>query len=118
MQVALPLAGVAKRPGRRRVRTPGLLFIAALPMAVIALFVAVLIFLSFQTGLAGSGGQTLTLTNYTDLLGDSLFYTALINTAVFAVVSIVAAARRPTPRRSADRAATHRASPCPRARCR
>jgi len=91
MQVALPLAGVAKRPGRRRVRTPGLLFIAALPMAVIALFVAVLIFLSFQTGLAGSGGQTLTLTNYTDLLGDSLFYTALINTAVFAVVSIVVA---------------------------
>ncbi|MFI5270171.1 MAG: ABC transporter permease, partial [Chloroflexota bacterium] len=72
----------------RRIRTPGLLLVALLPMAVIALFVAVLLFLSFQSGLAGTGSQSSTLANYAELLGDSLFYTAVLNTAVFALVSI------------------------------
>lgn len=90
MQAALRLPRAASRPRGRRIRNPGLLLIALLPMAVIALFVAVLIFISFQGGLAGAGAQS-TLSNYGELLGDSLFYTAILNTAVFAVVSIVVA---------------------------
>ena len=90
MQATLRLPLAAARPGRRRLRNPGLILVALLPMAVIAILVAVLIFLSFQGGLAGARAQS-TLANYGDLLGDSLFYSALLNTAVFAVVSICVA---------------------------
>ena len=91
MQATLRLPLEVKRPRRRRVRNPGLLLVALLPMAVIAVLVAVLIFISFQAGLAGSDAQASTLANYAELLSDSLFYTALRNTAVFAVVSILVA---------------------------
>ena len=90
MQATLRLPLAAARPGRRRLRNPGLIAVALLPMVVIAIFVAVLIFISFQGTLSGVGAQS-TLANYSELLGDSLFYTALLNTAVFAVVSICVA---------------------------
>ncbi|HLG69013.1 MAG TPA: iron ABC transporter permease [Chloroflexota bacterium] len=73
-------------------RVPGLMLALALaPMAVIALFVAVLIWISFQKGVTGTATAQYALENYTALLGDPFFYSVCLNTLVFAAVTVVVA---------------------------
>lgn len=60
-------------------------------MAAIALLVAVLIWMSFQKGLTGTASAATTLQNYTDLLGDPFLYTVILNTLVFAAVTVLVA---------------------------
>jgi iron(III) transport system permease protein len=92
MQASLELPLAAARPRTRRMRVPGLLLgLALVPMAVIAIFVAVLIWVSFQTGLIGTSQAVYTLRNYTDLFGDSFFYGVALNTIIFAAVTVVVA---------------------------
>ncbi|MFI5267288.1 MAG: ABC transporter permease [Chloroflexota bacterium] len=89
MQATLRLPVAATRPRMRRVRVPRLLLgLALAPMAVIALFVVVLIWVSFQKGLIGTSQAVYTLENYTALLGDSFFYGVAVNTLVFAAVTV------------------------------
>ncbi|HEX6512814.1 MAG TPA: iron ABC transporter permease [Chloroflexota bacterium] len=76
----------------RRPRVPGVLLgLALLPMVIIALFVAVLIWTGFTKGLAGTSTLSYTLENYSSLFGDPFFYSVLLNTLQFAAVTVVVA---------------------------
>lgn len=67
-----------------RVRKPPLLLSLALaPMAVILLFVAVLVWVSFQRGIVGTAAASYTLENYWVIFGDTFIYHVLWNTGIF-----------------------------------
>jgi iron(III) transport system permease protein len=67
-----------------RLRTsPLLLTLAAMPMLVILVLVAVLIWISFQTGLVGTAYATYTLKNYREILGDPFVLKVFWNTVIF-----------------------------------
>lgn len=67
-----------------RLRTsPLLLSLAALPMFVILVLVAVLVWISFQTGIVGSPDATYTLDNYIEILGDPFVLKVFWNTVIF-----------------------------------
>jgi len=67
-----------------RLRTsPLLLTLAALPMFVILVLVAVLVWISFQTGIVGTPSATYTLNNYSEILGDPFVLKVFWNTIVF-----------------------------------
>jgi iron(III) transport system permease protein len=91
-QAALAAPLPVARPHARRLRVPGLLLgLALLPMGIIALLVAVLVWIGFTKGLAGTSTLTYTLENYTDLLGDPFFYSVVLNTLQFAAVTVAVA---------------------------
>jgi iron(III) transport system permease protein len=84
MQVA---SGLSRVPALRlrlpRVSALGVL--ALLPMGLLLTFVAVLGWVSLQTGIVGTAGAVYTLSNYSALLGDPFVLVVLWNTAQFAV---------------------------------
>lgn len=67
-----------------RLRTSLLLVsLAALPMLAIVVLVAVLVWISFQTGLVGTSQATYTLKNYEEILGDPFVLKVFWNTIIF-----------------------------------
>jgi multiple sugar transport system permease protein len=94
---ATALPGEARREDRRRVwqRTAsglsGPLFVlpAMLVLALVLVFPLVYVILTSFQGAGSSPGLRPTLANYTQLLQDARFGTALWNTVVFTVVSVV-----------------------------
>jgi iron(III) transport system permease protein len=67
-----------------RLRTsPLLLALAALPMFVIVVLVAVLVWISFQTGIVGTANAIYTLKNYREILGDPFVLKVFWNTFIF-----------------------------------
>lgn len=67
----------------RRVSALGVL--ALLPMALLVLFVAVLVWVSFQSGTVGTASAVYTLSNYAQLVADPSVLSVLWNTAQFAL---------------------------------
>ncbi len=60
-------------------------------MLVILVLVAVLIWISFQSGILGTSDAVYTLGNYSEVFEDPLFAEAVINTAIFAVTATIVA---------------------------
>lgn len=71
-------------PALRSQVPPALLVLAAVPMGVILVFVATMLWISFQTGLVGTPSATYTVRNYAAIFGDPFVYEVFRNTAVFA----------------------------------
>ena len=65
--------------------------LASLPLLVIFALVAVLVWISFQTGILGSFEADYSLTNYGELLGDPFVARVTLNTLVFSVVTTLVA---------------------------
>ena len=65
--------------------------LASLPLLVIFALVAVLVWISFQTGILGSFEADYSLTNYGELLGDAFVARVTFNTLVFSVVTTLVA---------------------------
>ena len=65
--------------------------LASLPLLVIFALVAVLVWISFQTGILGSFEADYSLTNYGELLGDPFVARVTFNTLVFSVVTTLVA---------------------------
>lgn len=75
-----------------RFRTsPLLLSLALLPMLLIVALVAVLVWISFQTGIVGSPSATYTLKNYADILGDPFVLKVFWNTMIFTLSTTLTA---------------------------
>ncbi|HEY7708829.1 MAG TPA: ABC transporter permease subunit, partial [Candidatus Entotheonella sp.] len=75
-----------------RLRTsPALLALAVAPMLVILLMVAVLLWISFQSGLVGTPKAVYTVQNYTDILGDPFVLRVVWNTLIFTLATTVTA---------------------------
>jgi iron(III) transport system permease protein len=68
-------------------RASPLLVPALIPMVVLAVLVACLVWMSFIQGIVGTSAMQYTLGNYAALLFDSAFLPVLFNTAVFAICS-------------------------------
>jgi iron(III) transport system permease protein len=77
--------------GGRIQSSPALLGIAALPLAVILIFVAVMIWVSFQRGLLGTAAVSYTLENYRAIFTDPFLFRVLWNTAVFTIATTLVA---------------------------
>lgn len=71
--------------------SPILISLAALPMLVILVLVAVLILISFQTGILGTSDATYTLSNYSDVFEDPIFFEAVWNTVIFSITATIVA---------------------------
>lgn len=71
--------------------SPVLLGLAIVPMAVIFVLVAVLIWISFQTGILGTLDATYTLRNYAEILADPFVARVTLNTLVFTVTTTLVA---------------------------
>src|SRR5262249_49362704 len=71
--------------------SPALLALAALPIAVIALFVAVMIWVSLQRGMLGTAGAAYTLENYVAIFSDPFLYRVLWNTAGLTLTTTIIA---------------------------
>src|SRR6266536_2082661 len=84
MQVATGLPP-AQAPHLRLPRLTPLGGLALLPIGLLLMFVVVLVWVSFQTGIVGTAGAVYTLNNYAALLGDPFVLTVLWNTAQFAL---------------------------------
>lgn len=67
--------------------SPALIALAALPMLVIFILVAVLIWISFQSGILGTPDAIYTLSNYTEVFEDPLFVEAVYNTIIFSITA-------------------------------
>lgn len=67
--------------------SPALLGLAAVPIAVILIFVAVMVWVSFQRGLLGTSAAVSTLDNYRTIFTDPFLYRVLWNTALFALTT-------------------------------
>lgn len=65
--------------------SPLLLFLAAVPMFLILVLVAVLVWVSFQAGIVGTPSATYTLGNYVTIFGEPFVLRVFANTAVFTV---------------------------------
>ncbi|MCY4440531.1 MAG: iron ABC transporter permease [Deltaproteobacteria bacterium] len=65
-----------------------LLPIALAPMALVAVFILVIVWVSVQTGTLGTAHSTYTLENYRDVLGDSEIYGVVWNTLWFACSTV------------------------------
>jgi iron(III) transport system permease protein len=71
-----------------RLRTsPLLLTLAVVPMLVILVLVAALVWISFQTGVVGTPKAVYTLKNYTDILGDPFVLKVFWNTLIFTLAT-------------------------------
>ena len=71
--------------------SPALIALAAVPMFVIMVLVTILIWISFQTGILGTADATYSLSNYTEVFDDSLFFEAVSNTAIFSITATLIA---------------------------
>jgi iron(III) transport system permease protein len=60
-------------------------------MLVIVVLVAVLVWISFQTGIVGSPSATYTLKNYADILGDPFVLKVFWNTIIFTLSTTLTA---------------------------
>ncbi|TAJ75958.1 iron ABC transporter permease, partial [bacterium] len=69
--------------GWRLQAPPALLWLTLAPIAVIVVFVAVMIWVSFHRGVFGTATATYTLENYQEILTDPFLYRVLWNTATF-----------------------------------
>ncbi len=67
--------------------SPILLALAALPMFVIIVLVAALVWISFQTGIIGTPEASYTLNNYMEILGEPFVLKAFWNTVVFTLAT-------------------------------
>ncbi|HXV82133.1 MAG TPA: iron ABC transporter permease [Candidatus Binatia bacterium] len=67
--------------------SPILLALAGLPMLVIVVLVAALVWISFLTGIIGTPDATYTLNNYVELLGDPFVVKVFWNTVVFTLAT-------------------------------
>src|SRR5919199_6287538 len=86
MQIAARLPhGQLLGPRLPRVTLLGVL--AALPMLLLLLFVAVLVWVSLQTGTVGTSSADYSLRNYAELVSDPFVLTVLWNTAQFALAA-------------------------------
>lgn len=65
-----------------------LLPVALAPMALVAMFILVIVWVSFQSGTLGTAHSSYTLENYHDVLGDSEIYGVLWNTLWFAFSTV------------------------------
>jgi iron(III) transport system permease protein len=75
-----------------RLRTsPILLALAALPMFIIVVLVAALVWISFQTGIIGTPDASYTWNNYVEILGEPFVLKALWNTVVFTLATTATA---------------------------
>jgi iron(III) transport system permease protein len=75
-----------------RLRTsPLLLALAALPMLVIVVLVAALVWISFQTGIIGTPDASYTLNNYAEILGEPFVLKVFWNTVVFTLATTLTA---------------------------
>ncbi|MGH7823786.1 MAG: ABC transporter permease [Candidatus Binatia bacterium] len=80
------MEAVLKLPRLLRIRlrtSPILLSLAALPMFVILVLVAALVWISFQAGIVGTSNATYTLDNYAEILGDPFMLKVFWNTVIF-----------------------------------
>ena len=85
---------VAGWPRLRALRPKGsplLTGLASIPLLVIFVLVAVLVWISFQTGILGSFEADYSLDNYAELLGDDFVARVTLNTLIFTVVTTVVA---------------------------
>jgi iron(III) transport system permease protein len=73
-----------KFPAIRILRVSPLVPVALLPMLVLAGFILVILWVSFQTGVIGTAQAQYTLDNYRAVFADPLAYGSLLNTLVFA----------------------------------
>jgi iron(III) transport system permease protein len=71
--------------------SPILLTLAALPMLVIVVLVAALVWISFQSGIIGTPDATYTLNNYAEILGDPFVLKVFWNTAIFTLATTMTA---------------------------
>jgi iron(III) transport system permease protein len=76
-----------KFPAIRILRLSPLVPIALLPMLVLAGFILVILWVSFQTGVIGTAQAQYTLDNYRAVFADPLAYSSLLNTLVFATAT-------------------------------
>jgi iron(III) transport system permease protein len=79
------------RLGNRIQISPLVLSLSLAPMILIALFVAVMFWVSFQKGIFGTASAIYTLANYRELLTDPFVLQVIKNTLVFAVSSTLVA---------------------------
>lgn len=85
---------VAGWPRLRALRpkvSPLLTGLASLPLLVIFVLVAVLVWISFQTGILGSFEADYSLDNYAELLGDAFVARVTLNTLIFTIVTTLVA---------------------------
>lgn len=85
---------VAGWPRLRALRPKGsplLTGLASIPLLVIFVLVAVLVWISFQTGILGSFEANYSLDNYAELLGDDFVARVTLNTLIFTVVTTLVA---------------------------
>ena len=88
-----------------RLRTsPLLLTLAVLPMLVILILVAALIWISFQTGVVGTPKAIYTLKNYSEILGDPFVLKVVWNTLIFTLATTFTALALGLADRLVDRA--------------
>ena len=73
--------------GWRVQASPLLLSLASLPIGVIVVLVAVMIWVSFQRGLFGTATAIYTLENYRTIVSDPFLYRVLWNTAIFTLTT-------------------------------
>jgi iron(III) transport system permease protein len=78
-------------PRWRTFRLSPLIPVAVAPMLVLAAFVVVVFWISFQTGVVGAPEAVYGLENYRLLFADPVVYSALRNTLVFAVATTLVA---------------------------
>ena len=71
-------------PSIRWLRISPLVPVALLPMLVLAGFILVILWVSFQTGVIGTAQSQYTLDNYRAVFADPLAYGSFLNTLVFA----------------------------------
>ena len=71
-------------PSIRWLRISPLVPVALLPMLVLAGFILVIVWVSFQTGVIGTAQSQYTLDNYRAVFADPLAYSSFLNTLVFA----------------------------------
>lgn len=75
--------------GTRKQSSPILVSLALAPMGMIVLLVAAMLWISLQKGVFGTASAVYTLENYRDILGDPFLLSALKNTAIFTVATVV-----------------------------
>lgn len=71
--------------------SPLLVALAGLPMLVIIVLVAALVWISFQTGIIGTPNASYTLNNYAEILGEPFVLKVFWNTVVFTLATTVTA---------------------------
>ena len=71
--------------------SPLLTGLASIPLLVIFVLVAVLVWISFQTGILGSFEANYSLDNYAELLGDDFVARVTLNTLIFTIVTTLVA---------------------------